>query len=347
MVDIQTILIAAIPSFVTLLLVYVGFRDLWFQHSKRFFLITNMDNYPEGCVRISIRNDSPYRTTVDKICLYYHGAERELIYHKESNSKETESGNKEIILNGKEDKTMYFTWIDLAEMWSEASSYIYENAHPVWNLVRKFRKEKKDGPKNFSFKILIRSSGQRFLTNKWIPTESFTLPYKEKKTDIKQIETRKDLIIQILRIILDRWTFEPRPLRDAYNFRMRRLDSMDPKGYIADIAIIVGMILALLIIVSPNLLVRSLISVALISLIIAVTLHRATTGIVRRLDKAFVFVEMWFTMLLFLAGESASGAITVVVLGVLIPLFSISIYYLMDYFGGRSRGLWCHRVKRY
>jgi len=342
----DTLAVASILASVSVAIVGI-IRELWLQYSKLFTLVVNTDKYPV-LIKISLRNNSSNAHIIDKICIYCYGDEINFTYRKNPYGC-TISGNEEFKIDGNGKADMYIASEDLKKMKQEASIYIHKHKHPFLSLIYTY-----ELPEEFSFKLLIRSSGEVFLTRKWIPTESFVINNEQEdisENEVKlsgnKIKMYVNLMVRLIKVASNRWHTEPSSLKYSYSFKRRFIDSKDPQGYIAIVSTFAVYVLAVLILVPFGIEYKITIYSVLMSVVIVVMTHRASTGIVKRSDKFYAFFAMWFASLLFLGTEVTDLlSLLAYLIGASAVLFII-VNSLINYFGGINTGLWSKRVKRY
>ena len=319
-------IIACFSVLVMVPLVLVGIHELRMQYGKHLVAITLMQDYPDS-IQIRIRNDDQFRVIIDKIFIYCQGREFKLRYQI---TEDSHLKKQEIRIGGKNEVDLLISKDDLKEMNKEILEYVNKRNNRLIDKIFKFFGFKKTEINFFSFKLLIKTSGQIFVS-KWIATETLIFPYPELRKNYyegdENEENFKDVFLRI---------------GETYLFKRRRINPSDEKGTVMNVAM-----LALAFLTIPYFLADQIFSIVALLLMVAVieiiTVHRASSG---RLSVQY-HVMLHFFVIFILFSLIIEKMFTKAVLeGILILGFIFAFIYCMAilliiyWISGKSQNLY-------
>ena len=338
------ILISVLLTLLTLLLVIVGIHELILQHGKHFSYVVTINEPYDNKITLSLRNGTPHKCIIDKICVYAHGIETNL---------EVSNGKKRLdppfVIGGNSKHEIEIEESNLINLHATILNQIKKSDNSFFSILRGKMFKNRSQFEHYSYKLLIKSSGGIYITRKWIPTETVVHTIKMRKECNNNEEenlNNNDLWPAFKRMFKVK-EVEVRTLREAGSFRRRRIDPGDQDGYISNITTItVAFLFVFSLIPYRDFSTNVALLLIIVALLLIVAAHRASTGIVKMRDKIVIFVMMWYT-LLFLFISVNGDLLTSIVAGLFcsIPLSAIG-FFMLKRFSGRDSNLIYRLVKK-
>ena len=322
-----TLLFGFLAACGPLLLVIIGIHEVRLQYGKHFSYVIISIESEEKKIKISLRNEDIYKSVVDGIYIYCFGTEVPLPYTKEvlENQKDDrymDGRSEKILIIKKED--LELAKIKTLKIMDETNDSFFNRLYEIildWEKklelqIKKYRKtilerskilkkiytgEESDGDadadlikNNFSFKLLIRSSGQTFITRKWITTESVKYAFKKSNVSIEQenIElTKRDHLINAAKRYYKGPNWDIRPLTETGQFKRRRWDPIRMDNiYVTPSAILMVSILLVVQMVFDDIFIKIVLLLLAIPIMMLAILYRASSGINRVVDRITFFI---------------------------------------------------------
>jgi len=321
---IETSTLALSVSILTAIIMSVAlifnYLEIKYYYQKHIAILVEV-NTKKPSIKISIRNDDEQDLMLDRLCVYCYG-------------KEFPLSTKSTPIKHNKDKNFEYDENQLKTMKATILEYINAEKMHFFGIFKIG-----GGSKGFSFKLLIRSSGQTYITKKWIATELIIGSF----THYEKIDSRKISIIKRGKKIK-----RYKSLNETYAIKRRHFDPTDKDHRIQNIAILMSAFLLCVYLffhtAYPSNFGR-IVTLLCISLIIDFTLlHQTTSGRINETSISWFIIFTFNTLFIFCDLLNFSipynGVIGLVLLSVIVSEINLMI---MLFTTGRTKTQYRYR----